>query len=160
MGTEGTNKEKNIRISPKHRTTSNFISDDKLIDDTGWGSKLSPKTDGSIRIYMENINNITSDHDNHFKLDNAKRWLIKNEIDIACWLEVGVPWHKRKRKNRLPELMKDNAWSTQRTVSANNKHECTGKRQFGGTAIMTFDYITRRYQLQDTTPLALDDGRG
>ena len=57
-------------------------------------------------------------------------------------MEVGVPWHKRKRKNQLPKLMKDNAWSAQRTVSANNKHECTGKRQFGGTAIMTFDYIT------------------
>ena len=64
----------------------------------GWGNKLTQKSEDCVRICMENINNLTSDRDQNLKLENGKRWLIKHEVDIACWLEVGVPWHKRKRK--------------------------------------------------------------
>lgn len=38
--------------------------------------------------------------------------------------------------------MKDPAWDTQLTVAANNTHETIGKRQFGGTATMAFNFIT------------------
>ena len=139
---EDTDENTLMKLASKRKITPDVKIQRVNNEDTAWGNKITTKTNGCIRICMENINNITSDQDKNLKLDNGKRWLIKNEVDIACWLEVGVPWHKRKRQNRLPALMRDGAWSSQRIVTANNSHECSGKRQFGGTAVMAFDYIT------------------
>ena len=38
--------------------------------------------------------------------------------------------------------MKDNAWASQHVVTANNRHKCSSKKQFGDKAIMSFDYVT------------------
>ena len=42
-------------------------------DNSRWGSKIAQKSDGSIRISMENVNNISSDHNKNLKLDSEKK---------------------------------------------------------------------------------------
>ena len=110
-------------------------------DDDGWGNTLETKQEGTIRITMENINNIPSRRDHNLKLDNGKKWLVENDVDIACWIETGVPWHKRHKHERLPELMREDAWDHQITITSNNVHDDCGTRQFGGTATMLFDHV-------------------
>ena len=68
--------------------------------------------------------------------------MIENDVDIACWIELGIPWHRLRRKNRLQQLMKESSWDSQLAITANNTHEHTGKRQYGGTATMLFNSIT------------------
>ena len=54
----------------KHPTTADGRS--QCEKNSGWGSKIAQKSDGSIRISMENVNNISSDHEKNLKLDNGK----------------------------------------------------------------------------------------
>ena len=79
---------------------------------------------------------------NNVKLDQGKAWLIENDVDVACWIELGVPWHRNRRKYHLPQLMKKPSWESQIAITANNSHEHTGKRQFGGTATLLFNKVT------------------
>ena len=67
---------------------------------------VGPKKDGTIQLVMENVNNILSNKDVNLKLDSRKKWLIKNDIEVVCWIESSVLWHPRKRHELLPELMK------------------------------------------------------
>ena len=88
----GNTGEKNlIKLALKRKIPADIGNQRINNEDTGRGNKMTSKTDGCIRICMENINNITLDQDKNLKLDNGKRWLIKNEVDLACWIEVGVP---------------------------------------------------------------------
>ena len=91
---------------------------------------------------MENINNIKAIKKGNPKLDHGKAWLIESETDIACWIELGIPWHKKQKKNRLPQLMREQSWSSQLTIASNNIHEDSDTQQFGGTAIMAFETAT------------------
>ena len=50
---------------------------------------------------MENVNNIVTMIKGNHKLDQAKTWLIKHDINVACWIELGVPWHRRRLKEKL-----------------------------------------------------------
>ena len=110
-------------------------------DDECWGHTMGNKDDDTIRIIMENINNIPSHKDHNLKLDNGKKWLIENDVDVACWIETGVPWHQRHRQERLPELMREDSWDNQITITSNNIHDTCGKRQFGGTATLLFNHV-------------------
>ena len=75
-------------------------------DEDAWGNKCDDKDDGVIQIVMENVNNIPSHKNSNLKLDDGKKWLIKHEVDVACWIETGVLWHQRRRPERLQELMR------------------------------------------------------
>ena len=33
---------------------------------------------------------------NNVKLNHGKIWLIKNKVDIAAWIEIGVPWQTKR----------------------------------------------------------------
>ena len=110
-------------------------------DDSPWGNKLRTKEENKVRICMENVNNIVSMTKGNHKLNQAKTWLIRNNIDIACWIELGVPWHQRRLKEKLKSMMKCTAWDGQLTIASNNVHKETGRRQFGGTATMAFNSI-------------------
>ena len=77
----------------------------------------------------------------NLRLDSDKKWIIENNVDMACWIETGVPWRQRKHHKRLLELMKSPAWDNQITITSNNIHETCRKRQFGGMGTMLFDYI-------------------
>ena len=91
---------------------------------------------------MENINNLGASTELNYKLDKGKKWLIKHEIDIACWIEMGVPWHKLRKKDSLQAKMKGSSWESQCVVTANNIHEHYHNSQYGGTATMIFDELT------------------
>ena len=110
-------------------------------DDSPWGNKMKSKKENNVRICMENVNNIVSMIKGNHKLDQAKTWLIRNNIDIACWIELGVPWHRRRLKDKLKSMMRCASWDEQLTIAANNVHKETGQRQFGGTATMAFNSI-------------------
>ena len=56
----------------------------------------------------------------NLKLDQGKTWLIENNIAVACWIELGVPWHRNHCKYQLPYLMKELSWESQLTIAANN----------------------------------------
>ena len=71
-----------------------------------------------------------------------KKWLIKKEIDIACWMELGLPWQKIRKKDRFPAKMKSNGWDNQCIITLNNIHETSGNCQYGGTATMVFNELT------------------
>ena len=110
-------------------------------DNEIWGNTMGGKDDNTIRIVMENINNILSNKDHNLKLDNGKKWLLENNVDVACWIETGVPWHQRHFQERLLELMREDSWDNQITITSNNIHDKCGKRQFGGTATMLFNHV-------------------
>ena len=90
---------------------------------------------------MENINNIPTHKNANLKLDEGKKWLIKYDVDVACWIKTGFPWHQRRRHEKLQELMKEQSWDQQTTITSNNINEKCGNRQFGGTATMIFDHV-------------------
>ena len=118
------------QLKPMNTTTA---------DKSPWGNVLKEKQENHIRICMENVNNIVTLIKGNHKLDQAKTWLIKHEIDVACWIELGVPWHRRRLKEKLKSMMRCDSWDDQLTVAANNVHEETGRRQFGGTATLAFN---------------------
>ena len=59
---------------------------------------MKSKKENKVQICMENVNNIVSMIKGNHKLDQAKTWLIQNNVDIACWIELGVPWHRQGLK--------------------------------------------------------------
>ena len=133
---------KRLRKYKKGRKTQHTDPMNTFVDDDSpWGNPMTEKDENNVRICMENVNNITSMIDGNHKLDQAKAWLIKNDVDVACWIELGVPWHRRRLKEKLKSIMKCSSWNAQLTVTANNIHEETGRRQFGGTATMAFNSI-------------------
>ena len=78
-----TDEKKLIKLASKRKIPADIGNQRINNEDTGLGNKMTSKTNGCIRICMENINNITSDQDKKLKLDNGKIWLIKNEVDLA-----------------------------------------------------------------------------
>ena len=107
-----------------------------------WGHWMEQKPDNCIRLVMENVNSIQASSTNNIKLHHGKTWLIENDVDVACWIELGVPWHRHRQKYCLPQIMKASSWKSQIAIAANNIHEFNGKQQFGGTATMLFNGIT------------------
>ena len=64
----------------------------------GWGDPMHPKHPDTIRISMENVRSIGIKSEKNAKQDKLLEWLIKNEINIACWQEVGVIGENVERK--------------------------------------------------------------
>ena len=75
--------------------TSHKTAPSEVITDNNkhWGNKMSIKPDSCFCIVMENINNIQATKKGNLKLNQGKAWLIENKVDLACWIELGVPWH-------------------------------------------------------------------
>ena len=78
----------------------------------------------------------------NFKLDKGGKWLVKKEIDIACWLQLGVPWHTMQKQDQLQAKLKGQSWDSQCIITENNIHEKPKGSQYGGTATMAFNKIT------------------
>ena len=66
-------------------------------------------------------------------MDKGGKWLVKKEINIACWLELGVPWHTLRNQDKLQTKMRGQSWDSQCAVTANNIHEKTKGSQYGRT---------------------------
>ena len=85
---------------------------------------------------------------------------MENEVNIACWIEMGVPWHQQKRSEQLPELMKSATWDSQLTITSNNIHEKCRRQQFGGIATILFDYIATAGNVTGYDATAWGNGLG
>ena len=109
---------------------------------------------------MENVKNISASCKGNHKLNQAKIWLIKKEVNIACWVELGVPWYKNIYKETLKNLMKCPFWDVQLKVAANNIHGNAENQQYRGTATMAFNYIVSMVLDPVLTAMILVGGLG
>ena len=67
-----------------------------------WGDKLTTKREGICRIGLLNPSGFTLRGDS--AKDDQLRILMKEmEVDIMCFPEVNVCWHKLTPRNRLEE---------------------------------------------------------
>ena len=110
-------------------------------DGASWGDIMQRKDQNCIRIVSENINNLGVHPTKNEKQNRGRDWLIKNEVDICCWQEVGVNWGRFKSNEKLQARLSCPAWDNIRTSVGYNKHERQSKGQYGGTATMAFDHI-------------------
>ena len=92
---------------------------------------------------MENIDNLGISSEKNPKKEAAMNWIIRNEVDIACWQEIGIAWHKIRYKDRLLRRLKCQPWQNPRIISSNNQHKSMSTSQPGGTATMSFRTISK-----------------
>ena len=120
-----------------------------------FGDHLSEKDPDDIRIVSQNINCLGISTINNPKQERAINWLIRHEVDIIGWQEIGIAFHMLPHSKRLAERLKDPRWTKQRISSTHNKHEKVDSFQYGGTAMATFDEPAHRVHSTggDTTGL-------
>ena len=99
-------------------------------------------TGDMIRISMENIDNLGISSEKNPKQEAAMNWIIRNEIDIACWQEICIAWHKMRYKDKLLRRLKCQPWQNPRVITSNNQHKSMSTSQPGGTATMSFETIS------------------
>ena len=68
------------------------------------------KSNNTIRIASQNVNCIGDFTQNTYKIEEAKSWLLQNEIDVVGWLELGIAFHTLPKYERLAERLKDIRW--------------------------------------------------
>ena len=129
--------------SMKHRKRYNNKLPATFKDaNVGWGDPFQPKNPDTIRISMENVRSIGVKCEKNLKQDKLIEWLVRNEIDIACWQEVGVNWSRCRRKHKLTARLNCSAWEKSKVIAAHNKHDSYSKGQYGGTAVAAFGHVT------------------
>ena len=111
-------------------------------DNAGWGDPLHPKHPDTIRISMENIRSIGVSNKKNIKQEKLKEWLACNDVDIACWQELGVNWRKCCKQDRLPAHLSCVTWEKMQMSTAYNKHDNHLQGQYGGTAVIALGHIT------------------
>ena len=109
-----------------------------------FGDHLGEKDSDDIRIVSQNINCLGVSTFNNPKQERALNWIIRHEVDIIGWQEIGIAFHMLPHSKRLAERLKDPRWTKQRISSTNNKHEKVDSFQYGGTATATFDEAAHR----------------
>ena len=109
-----------------------------------FGDHLTFKSKDTVRIVSQNVNCIGISTQNNYKIEEAKNWMLQNEVDIVGWQETGIAFHTLPKYEKLPERIKDIRWKKVRISSSNNKHETLQKFQYGGTAVISFDEVAHR----------------
>ena len=109
-----------------------------------FGDSMKTKHCDSIRLVGQNIGCLGVRAFNNHKQDMGKEWLIKNNIDICCWQELGIALHMTKHQDRIHERMRDHRWGRIRISATNNRHESIDKMQFGGTMAMAMNSTAAR----------------
>ena len=130
------------RINRNARTyRSNYIHN---LSNGPWGDKLCNKEEDTFRIAYQNINNLQTSHHADTKMEQGKDWLMKHEIDIIGWAEVGIAWQKCKSDHKLYHRFKDMRWRQFKYATSNNKREAHSVRQFGGTSTIALNECASR----------------
>ena len=124
-------------------------------DEKDWGDPIVPKDSSMIRIMMENINNIGLIANNNPKQEALMEWIIQNDVDVACWLEIGIAWQTLRRKDHLLQRLHCEQWQNARVVTSNNRHDSTHLSQPGGTATLTFGPISNTIDKRGYDPSGL-----
>ena len=140
-------------INPSNKKT--LQQKKKRIQNRTFGDHITVKPKNTIRIASQNVNCIGISNYNNYKLEEAKSWLLQNEIDIVGWQEVGIAFHILPKYERLAERIKDIRWKKIRSITSNNKHESVNKTQYGGTAVMSFDEAAHRVKKTGSDPTGL-----
>ena len=108
------------------------------------GDVINKKDNNSIRLASQNIGCLRIYSFGNGKQSKGIQWLIKNQVDIVAWQEVGVAFHMQQRCDRMRERMRDPRWQKVRVVTANNRHESIDRKQFGGTSVMAVNSVASR----------------
>jgi len=125
-------------------STRNDVNKKKSSRSKTFGDHIGEKDIGHIRIVSQNINCLGVVPYNNPKQDRAINWLIRHEVDIIGWQEVGIAFHMLPHSQRLSERLQDPRWAKHCVSSTNNKHEKVEKFQYDGTAVATFDQAAHR----------------
>ena len=106
---------------------------------------MKRKDDGIIRMVSQNIGCLGIDTLTNSKQDTAIEWLIRNEVDVFAWQEIGIAFHKVPGYERLSERIRDRRWNKVRLTYSNNIHDDSPEQfQWGGTSMMCFNEAASR----------------
>jgi hypothetical protein len=103
-----------------------------------WGDKLTNKREGICRIGLLNPSGFTL-MGGSAKDDQIKALLQQMEVDVMCFPEVNVCWHKLTPRNRLEERTLGWFETMHRSVAYNYRDREAKRHQYGGTAILSIN---------------------
>ena len=139
-----TNEINTFLIQPYVNPLNKSKQKKKKLQHRTFGDHLTIKSKDTVRIVSQNVNCIGTSIQNNYKIEEAKNWLLQNEVDIVGWQETGIAFHTLPKHERLSERIKDIRWKKIRISSSNNKHESLQKLQYGGTTVISFDEVAHR----------------
>ncbi len=108
------------------------------------GSPDEKKTEGTIRIVLQNVGGIPHNKQGEMKLDSLWLFMEQQEIDIMAMTELNTAWDCLEYNDRLPAKTRGwweaNHWSI--THNKQDKHGDTF--QPGGTALVVLNAISHK----------------
>jgi hypothetical protein len=108
-----------------------------------WGDSLMAKSEGICRLGLLNPSGFTLM--GRSAKDDLLRALMRTmEVDVMCFPEVNICWHKLAPHNRLEERTMGWFETMHRSVSYNFRDQMTSRHQFGGTAIFSINNAASR----------------
>jgi hypothetical protein len=108
-----------------------------------WGDRLNDKREGICRIGLLNPSGFTLTG-GWAKDDQLRDMMKMMEVDIMCYPEVNVCWHKLTQRNRLEERMMGWFEMLHRSVAYNYQERSATRYQYGGTAIFSINNAASR----------------
>lgn len=102
---------------------------------------MPSKDQNECRIVCDNIGCLGLPSIGNVKQNNLKDWLVRNEVDIVGWQEIGLAQHMLPKHERLAERIRDYRRRQIRVASSNNCYESIERFQWGGTSAIAFDAL-------------------
>lgn len=125
--------------SDNQPTMHNFTSSPNTKFSPVFGDDITEKEDGICRIVSQNVGCLGISSFSNNKMRTAKEWLIRHQVDICGWQEIGFANHLLPRHERMAERMRDSRWKSVRTSTSSNTHEDVDRFQWGGTSTIAFN---------------------
>lgn len=133
---------------PSHETPSgaqlpisSFVQQRPAATSKTFGEKMCTKEPHVYRFVSNNIGCLGVDSFGNTKQNCLKDWLVRHEVDLVAWQEIGLAQHMIQKHERLSERLRDHRRKQIRVASSNNRHESIEKFQWGGTAVIAYDTL-------------------
>jgi hypothetical protein len=108
-----------------------------------WGDRLNDKCKGICRIGLLNPSGFMLTGGSA-KDDQLRDMMKMMEVDIMCYPEVNVCWHKLTQRNHLEERTMGWFEMLHRSVAYNYQERLATRHQYGGTAIFSINNAASR----------------
>jgi hypothetical protein len=108
-----------------------------------WGDTLIDKREGICRVGLLNPSGFTL-RSGSAKDDQLRDLMRKMEVDIMCFPEVNVCWHKLAPRNRLEERTMGWFETLHRSVAYNYQDHEAKRHQYGGVTIFSINNAASR----------------
>lgn len=140
---ESTKCQANKQTVLEYITKNNNVNKKDILKT--YGNSMQRKEDGMCRITSQNIGCLGVNTLTNSKQDTAIEWLLKHEVDLCAWQEIGVAFNRVPGYERMSERIRDRRWNKVRLTYANNIHDESSEHfQWGGTAMMSFNEAANR----------------